>query len=435
VLACLPVIIAPAALAAPAHLAQPAGPSAEPAPWSVRADASDRPDGAKAPGATPLAEALRAATTEGDVPQTSDGVQGPVARPRNVAPRGPGDESVRRHWRVAPGVTATVWDERDERGPIRANLLTIDWEQPGIGIDYANDGRVNRTATLSTILTRDKAIAGVNGDFFDIGDTGAPLGVGRDRQRGLLHGRLSGWNSAFSFDQDGRPQIGPLPVTTTIKQRPGITITNVNSPSVAVAGIGLYTPSWGTTSGYRITDGQQSNVRMVRIKGGKVIRNTTKLPSGTTFKGRMLVGRGQGADALKKLRKGAPVTFVSRASGSPAMAITGNQFLIDDGVVRVVDDRELHPRTAIGIDRDTHTILLLVVDGRQSFSRGYTMVEMAGLMQDLGADEALNLDGGGSSTMIAKRPNGRVKVINSPSDGRERHVANAVSVTYTAPAR
>ncbi len=147
----------------------------------------------------------------------------------------------------------------------------------------------------------------------------------------------------------------------------------------------------------------------------------------------MLVGRGAGATALKKLRKGAPVTFVSRPAGSPAMAITGNQFLIDDGVIRVVDDRELHPRTAIGIDRDTHSILLLVIDGRQSFSRGYTMVEMANLMQDLGADEALNLDGGGSSTMIAKRPDGKVAVINSPSDGRERHVANAVSVSYTAP--
>ncbi|MDE0779096.1 MAG: hypothetical protein OSB43_22675, partial [Nocardioides sp.] len=65
VLACLPVIIAPAALAAPAHLAQPARPSAEPAPWSVRADASDPHRGKKVPGATPLAEALRAATTEG----------------------------------------------------------------------------------------------------------------------------------------------------------------------------------------------------------------------------------------------------------------------------------------------------------------------------------------------------------------------------------
>ena len=101
--------------------------------------------------------------------------------------------------------------------------------------------------------------------------------------------------------------------------------------------------------------------------------------------------------------------------------------------MKVVDDRELHPRTAIGIGRDMHRILLLVIDGRQQFSRGYTMVELAEMMMELGADEALNLDGGGSSTMIARRPNGAVKVINSPSDGVERSVPNGVSITYRAP--
>ena len=74
-----------------------------------------------------------------------------------------------------------------------------------------------------------------------------------------------------------------------------------------------------------------------------------------------------------------------------------------------------------------------MIDGRQSFSRGYTMVELAQMMMDLGADEALNLDGGGSSTMLATKPNGTVGLINSPSDGRERSVAIARCITYTAP--
>ena len=115
------------------------------------------------------------------------------------------------------------------------------------------------------------------------------------------------------------------------------------------------------------------------------------------------------------------------------MAITGNKILINDGVVTVVDDREMHPRTAIGIDRETNQLLLLVVDGRQSFSRGYTMVELANRMIDLGADEALNLDGGGSSTMVAKKENGLVGVVNYPSDGGQRSVPNGLEVTYTAP--
>ena len=116
--------------------------------------------------------------------------------------------------------------------------------------------------------------------------------------------------------------------------------------------------------------------------------------------------------------------------GDPEVAITGNKVLLLHGVRRVVDDLEMHPRTAIGIDRDTGQVLMLVVDGRQSFSRGYTMVELANLMTTLGADDALNLDGGGSSTMLALDPTGLIGVRNSPSDGFERLVANALSVMY-----
>jgi exopolysaccharide biosynthesis protein len=112
------------------------------------------------------------------------------------------------------------------------------------------------------------------------------------------------------------------------------------------------------------------------------------------------------------------------------MAITGNVFLIRDGQRKARDDREMHPRTAVGIDYDTGVIFLLVIDGRQSHSRGYTMVETAKLMQYLGADEALNLDGGGSSTMVAQRRNGKVKVMNSPSDGHQRSVPNGLEVLY-----
>src|SRR5204863_6398296 len=100
---------------------------------------------------------------------------------------------------------------------------------------------------------------------------------------------------------------------------------------------------------------------------------------------------------------------------NPEVAISGNKVLLLHGVRRVIDDRELHPRTAIGIDQDTGQILMLVVDGRQTFSRGYTMVELANLMTALGAEDALNLDGGGSSTMLAFGPDGLVEVRNSPS--------------------
>ena len=64
------------------------------------------------------------------------------------------------------------------------------------------------------------AVVGVNGDFFDIRDTEAPLGVGRDRQRGILNGVQSGWNSAFWIDTAGLPHIGDLYADAVLRQRP-----------------------------------------------------------------------------------------------------------------------------------------------------------------------------------------------------------------------
>jgi hypothetical protein len=366
-------------------------------------------------------------------PQTSDGVKGAIAAPMPRYLRGVATTTVRAKWVVAPGVTYTRWGQTDSRGPIRAHLLTIDLSTPGLALDYGSPGRVRRTDQVTDILARHQAIAGVNGDFFDIGDTGAPLGLGQDRQAGFLHAPRGGWNSAFFLDAKGRPDIGYLPLNMQVLHRPNLAITNVNSPEIRPGGIGIYTSKWGPTAGYRVTGGQQQKVRMVRVVNQRVVEIKNKLTVNKPINGFLMIGRGEGAKRLAGLRKGSKVLLRGRLQGGPTMAITGNKFLILDGVVQVINDREMHPRTAVGIDRDTGEVLLLLIDGRQSFSRGYTMVELAELMQDLGADEALNLDGGGSSTMVARGPNGGMGVVNSPSDGVQRSVANAIEVTYRAP--
>lgn len=81
-----------------------------------------------------------------------------------------------------------------------------------------------------------------------------------------------------------------------------------------------------------------------------------------------------------------------------------------------------HPRTAIGVNKRGQ-VLLLVIDGRSKRSAGVTLVKLANVMRKLGAVSALNLDGGGSSTMVVKR---RLK--NVPSDGKERPVSSAILV-------
>jgi hypothetical protein len=365
-------------------------------------------------------------------PQTSDGVPGEIAPWVPAARRGPESWTWKTlaGWNVAPGVSFERFDLTDSRGPVLGHLLRIDYNTTGISLDYTGRPKIASTAPLLDTVLADQAIAGVNGDFFDIGDTGAPLGVGRDRQRKLLHGVASGWNCAFFITRDGQPDIDFLYATARIVQRPEIEIPTLNAPSVRQGGVGLYTDKWGVLQGYRVTDGQKKKVRMVVVQNGVVTENRKRFPKSLQVRGKVLIGRDQGARQLRKLKKGTSITIKSRLTPRPKVAITGNVFLIRDGDRKARDDREMHPRTAIGIDYDTGVIFMLVIDGRQKLSRGYTMVELATLMEYLGADEALNLDGGGSSTMVAQRPNGKVKVLNSPSDGRQRSVPNGLAVFY-----
>ena len=83
-----------------------------------------------------------------------------------------------------------------------------------------------------------------------------------------------------------------------------------------------------------------------------------------------------------------------------------------------------HPRTAVGFSRDSTTLFILTVDGRSENSGGMTLGELANMMRKLGAWQAMNFDGGGSTTMVIEGA-----VVNKPSDTTgEREVGNVLAV-------
>lgn len=369
-------------------------------------------------------------------PQTSDGVVGPLAPEVSGSERRAVRRTNESRTRVSPGLTFSRWDQTDARGQVRAYLLDARLDRPGLSVDYIGGDQVQTRTKMKALVRRDGGVAGVNGDFFDISDTGAPVGVGV--KKGVtLHGPAQplGWNLSFVINPDGSPTIKRLPTRTTITARPGIRVTNVNGPHVIEQGIGLYTERWGTAPGYRVLEGApHRSVRQVVIQNGKVVSNTRTVWRDRPVVGNLLLGRGKGAETLRQsLPVGTRTRVVLGTVDAARVAISGNALLLRDGAIVTNDDGEMHPRTAIGIDRDTNRLLLLVIDGRQEFSRGYTMLELARMMQELGAEDALNFDGGGSSTVIGRKTNGRLGVLNSPSDGQQRPVANGLAVHYDAP--
>ena len=147
------------------------------------------------------------------------------------------------------------------------------------------------------------------------------------------------------------------------------------------------------------------------------------------------------ADGLQDIRP-EPTLYISRQNeltfnNPPSKlyhVLSGDRMLIQGGeIIPDLDDAEIDPRTAIGINRNGRFTYLVVVDGRQPFySEGATFAELADLLKELGAFYAMSLDGGGSSTMVVEGENGEPVILNSPIDSyiplRERPVANHLGV-------
>ncbi|WP_181641517.1 phosphodiester glycosidase family protein, partial [Nocardioides massiliensis] len=327
---------------------------------------------------------------------------------------------------VARGLTHTRFDRLLPTGWIRANLLTADLGTPGLRLNYVGAPRVSSTEPLATMLRRHGAVAGVNGDFFDIGDTGAALGVGQQRGRGLLHAPASGWNNTFLLSGKQQARIATTFLDASVRRAGGqlLRVTNLNSPTIARDGIGIYTPAWGSDARSRVVPGQRA--RQVVIRDGRVRSNSLQLGTGEVPQGAtVLIGVGKGAQRLSGWRRGNRVAVKYALDTSSRVAISGNTVILRKGTV-LGGDPVRHPRTAIGIDATGQRVFVLTVDGRASHSTGVTLAETARILKEWGAVDALNLDGGGSSTMMARHAGTSIATMNHTSDGRQRAVPNGL---------
>lgn len=118
-------------------------------------------------------------------------------------------------------------------------------------------------------------------------------------------------------------------------------------------------------------------------------------------------------------------------------AVGGSSWLVKDGKIAAADTSDYYTtrasRTAIGITAD-NKVVLMVLDGRQEpVSCGGSISEMAQIMYEAGCVNAINLDGGGSTTYIAKAEGAdKLAVVNNPSDGYDRSVSSSLMVISTA---
>ena len=297
-------------------------------------------------------------------------------------------------------------------------------------------GRKKTSAMLRELDSAGTVVGGVNADFFE------PNGVPRNAH--ISRGRVISGPSdrpVLAFDSLGRPRILILSIvhftgSDTLPYRWGWN-------RVLPQGISVLDSNWGAvtdTASRAIEAVYEPHADSLRLARVDTSPGGVAVPRG----GRVLVLRGDAASdrhfhTLVRDRPRLMQADPALLPFHPLEAVGGRPMLArDSSVVAQVDTAggpdfatRRHPRTAVGIARDAKRLLLVTVDGRQKpYSDGMTLRELANLMLALGARDAINLDGGGSTAMVVKAPaTGTLALVNAPSDSAgERAVGNALAI-------
>lgn len=330
-------------------------------------------------------------------------------------------------------------------GPWSIHVVKVDRSRARFRlVSTLAEGHVYGLASVSEQIERlgdaeGRPVAAVNGDFFHIRPgpyQGDPTGLH------IAQGEFisSPAGTSFWIDGEGDPHIGPVAARFRATGAQGLNVTFTLNQARAEDAAVLYTPAIGTST----RTGPGLELVLERTGDGDWL----PLRAGCSCRARISTLNEQGdvrlapdimilsigpelARQLPSLVLGSVILLDLKTSPDltgAATALGGGPILLEAG--ESPDWRSplpRHPRTALGWS-DEH-FFMAVVDGRQEhLSVGMTYPELASLMKRLGCTYAMNLDGGGSSTLWL---DGRI--MNSPSDGRERRLANSLIVVSAVP--
>ncbi len=341
--------------------------------------------------------------------------------------------------RIAPGVDLASGPAGAGEG--FASLLTVGLTG-GTGVEYVSGDSLTSPATVADMAAAARppegstVVAAVNGGYFDLGATQAPRGAGMSDGR-VLTSPEAGFAHAVVIDADGSGGVRRVAFEGTVSLPSGtLDLDALNAPTVPDDGLGLYTSDWGGHPRAHVVHepgGATAPVAEAVISGGTVERVGDTPGSGPIGgEERVLVARGSAAERIAALSEGDPVglEYALTAEGTdPRVVLGGRHVLVRDGEPVPVDDTSRAPRTAIGFSRDGGTMHVVATDGRVPGTAGSTLAEVAALLAAAGAAQALELDGGGSSTLLVREAGGVRPVLRNRAGDRLRKVPDGLVVT------
>lgn len=349
------------------------------------------------------------------------------------------------------------------QGPFDINVVEVDLARTGLTVAsmHAFDSLRGRARTTAMVAARAASgtpvLAAVNADFFN-------LKTGENENNQIVDGEVlkavhitdSPFDSShtihtqFGMTCEGRPVMDRFAFSgIVLTPPPAVALLPLEAINFALHGDGivLYTAPYGSTPADSARPTVEVPLRIVSRHGDTIFLRAVGGPhdgGGTSMhRGEaVLAGNGAAAEVVRRLAASLGPTSDLRilarftpdrgplctlVGGWPRLVVNGQS--IADSVDRLEGTFKgfsvtRHPRTAIGFSRDSLKLYLVTVDGRSESSSGMSLAELARLLQSLGVYQGLNLDGGGSTTLVI-----RGALANHPSDSQgERAVGNALLI-------
>ena len=345
---------------------------------------------------------------------------------------------------VTRGVSYEKNSRMTDAGVQNIHVMKVDLTESTLEIkEVETKGEYGLKETVKKLLTDNGAVAGVNGDFFGLsGSYSAPFGPvlqdGEVISAGTSLNKTEGQYAAFFVDEDGNPFFDYFTMTAKFgNELKTVELAGLNKFSSLVFPAYLDRNAMDNT--LSLDKRFEKLVKFVveddEITYISAEGETVAVPKDGYV---IVMSADYRKNAVPMFAVGDEVTLDITSSvdlDEMEMAFGGGGKLLVDGKIveansKVATGRQ--PRTAFGVSKDGNTAIFMVVDGRGD-SIGATHWELGKLMQEYGAYEAMHLDGGGSSTMVAKTNEDKeLTVQNTVSEGSERKVINAVGIFQNA---
>jgi hypothetical protein len=341
---------------------------------------------------------------------------------------------------ITRGAVLQEYAVKTAQGTAKVFVTQINIQDPYIKMDvvYGIDGKLGKNQNVVKMAQENKAIAAINGDFFDLA-TGSLFGPILKEGKWITTPTTTiDGLSGFAMTEAGQPRIHPFSFQGFLKAENGASfpVASINKTFSCADKINIFTTDWDVST---LPGESLGSFIYVIVQDDEVVDILfNEKPKRIARDSYVILGHGLGANfILNNFYVGGEVEFdFSVDQGDNWQFVIGAHTpLVSNGACAQLtrDIPGSRARTAVGFSRDEKYVFWIGVE-KSSTSAGMTLKELADFMVQLGVYQGVNLDGGGSTTVLSRSPGDLTPSLkNIPEQGNLRNVPNGLALYSTAP--